>query len=105
MVGSLSCHSERSEESALGRGWEVRIPRRYAPRDDRTSLLIDARVASAQFDTRALTPGDATSKPGIDWLTFQREHAEDTLVNPTEGLATYKPLECLDTERELAQCQ
>src|SRR5438105_9554647 len=29
------CHSERSEESALGKPRQVQIPRRFASRDDR----------------------------------------------------------------------
>ena len=50
--GLMPCHSERSEESAVGNtaGDGARfeeIPRRYAPRNDRRGARNDRGVASA----------------------------------------------------------
>ena len=42
------------------------------------------------------------SKPRVDRFAFERENAEDALVDAVERFAGDKSFECLDAERELA---
>jgi hypothetical protein len=43
------------------------------------------------------------SETGVNGLALEREHAEDALVHPVEGLAGHQPLQRLDAEGELPQ--
>jgi hypothetical protein len=45
---------------------------------------------------RALERIPDDSEPGIDWLAFESEHAENALVHLVERLPLHKPLECFD---------
>ena len=52
---------------------------------------------------RRLSTGLLQSR--IDRLALERENTKRALVNSPKRLATNKSLECLDAERELAQCE
>ena len=43
-----------------------------------------------------------SSQPRIDWLTFQREHAEDALMDAAQGFLADESFQPLDAQGELS---
>ena len=43
------------------------------------------------------------SEPGIDWLSFQRKHSKNALVNAAQRLAAYETLERFDAKCKFTQ--
>ena len=51
----------------------------------------------------AIRTQSTTSQPRIDWLTLQRQNAEDTLVYTPQWLPPHESLKSFDAEGEFAQ--